>query len=290
MDKMQTIAHIINPVVVGETSDLHAAQPVTFESMQLAQDHAEGNVAVELYSAQFPEDRGLVPGWITPTGDLDRSILDVGNFGHPRHLPLIKDILDRLYEASTADYFIYTNVDIALMPHFYTAVAQLIETGLDAMVINRRTIAKSPSDPAHLPLMWAQAGEKHPGYDCFVFRRDAYPHFDLGTACIGANWIGKVLLANVHAHAQNFRIFEDLHLTFHLGDDRSWKVPHFSDYDRHNESTLLKILLQLKEEGKFEGRPILDRFLTQIVGAKTEPGIPEKIRHLCKRILPWKNV
>ena len=106
---------------------------------------------------------------------------------------MIRDILDRLYAASDADYFIYTNVDIALMPHFYTAVTQLIETGVDAMVINRRTIAKSPSDPAHLPLMWAQVGEKHPGYDCFVFRRDAYPNFDLGTACIGANWIGRVL-------------------------------------------------------------------------------------------------
>ena len=206
---MISIAHIINPVVVGETSDLHAAQPVTFESMRRAQAHAAGSVAVELFSAQFPGDRVLVPAWITPTADLERSILDIGGFERPRHLPLIKDILDRLHAASDADYFIYTNVDIALMPHFYTAVAQLIDTGLDAMVINRRTIAKSPSDPAHLPLIWAQVGEKHPGYDCFVFRRGAYPDFELGTACIGANWIGRVLLTNTHAHADSFQIFED---------------------------------------------------------------------------------
>jgi hypothetical protein len=287
---MRRIAHIINPVMVGETSDLHAAQPVTFESMRRARDYAKGEVGVELYSAQFPEDTPLVPEWITATPDLDRSVLDAGAFGKQRKLPLIKDILDRLYEASEADYFVYTNVDIALMPHFYTAVAHLIESGHDAMVINRRTIAKTPSDPARLPLMWAQVGEKHPGYDCFVFRRDAYPRYDLGAACIGANWIGKVLLTNVHVHATNFRLFEDLHLTFHLGDDRSWKIPVFSDYDLHNKDVLLEILLKLKEEGKIQGQPLLDRFLTQIVGTQTEPGMVEKIRYFCKGILPRKTL
>ncbi len=267
---MVKLAHIINPVVVNESSDLYAAQPVTFESMRLAKDHAEVSIAVGLYSAQFPEDRVLVPAWIKRTEDLERSVLDVGNFMKHRKLPLIKDILDRLYENSQADYFIYTNVDIALMPTFYTSVAQLIESGLDAMVINRRTIAKEVSDPKQLELMWAQAGEKHPGYDCFIFRRNAYPHFDLGTACIGANWIGRVLLTNVHAHAKNFKIFEDLHLTFHLGDDRSWKITEYLDYDEHNQDELLRILANLKSEGKFTDRPLLEKFHQNILSSRSQ--------------------
>jgi len=257
-------AHIINPVVVAECSDLYAAQPVTFESMRLAQAQAEGVATVELYAAQFPEDAGLIPSWFTQTRDLDCSVLDFGTFQRSRKLPLIKDILDRLYEVSQADYFIYTNVDISLQPYFYTVIVQLIEEGYDGMVINRRTIAKVPNNPVQMPLLWAQIGEDHPGYDCFVFRRDVYPDFQLGTACIGANWIGRVLLANVCLQAKKFKIFKDLHLSFHLGDDRSWKIPDFNDYDTHNERQLQKILEAFEGEGHFEDRPLLRGFLDEV--------------------------
>ena len=37
---MLHIAHIINPVQAGVSSDLHTAQPVTFESMKRAKDFA----------------------------------------------------------------------------------------------------------------------------------------------------------------------------------------------------------------------------------------------------------
>jgi len=285
---MLRIAHIINPVIVDEISDLHFAQPVTFESMRLAQEFAEGYSAVELYSAQYPEDCSLVPTFMTRTRDLDHSVLDVGNFQKQRKLPLIKDILDRLYEISHADYFIYTNVDIALLPYFYPAVSHLVQTDIDGMIINRRTIASSPSDPELIPLMWAQVGEKHPGYDCFVFRREAYPDFDLGTACIGANWIGRVMLANVHANAKNFKIFEDFHLTFHLGDDRSWKIPDFLDYDEHNQNELLRILTRFKEEGKFKDRPLLEKFLKDIHQTYTAQDGQQKECESSRRLPWWK--
>jgi len=260
---MLRIAHIINTVKVGKQSDLHSAQPVTFETMRRARDFSADTVTVQLYSAQFPEDVDVVPDWIVKTPDLESSILNVGKFQKSRKLPLIKDILDRLYEASEADYFIYTNVDIALMPHFYLVVAQLIESGIDGMVINRRTIANTPCELAQLPLMWAQAGEEHPGYDCFVFQRGAYPDFELGTSCIGVNWIGKVLLANVYAHSENFKTFADLHLTFHLGDDRSWKVSDFYDYDLHNERQLHTILKNFESQGWLDQRDLLKKFLSE---------------------------
>jgi tryptophanase len=37
---MVKIAHIINPVIVPETSDLFTAQPVTFSTMKTAQELA----------------------------------------------------------------------------------------------------------------------------------------------------------------------------------------------------------------------------------------------------------
>jgi len=151
------IAHIINPVIVGESSDLFVAQPITFETMRIAQEFARGHVDVALYSAQYPEDRSIVPEWFQITPDLDRSIFEIRSFYKKRKLPLIKDILDRLYDASDADYFIYTNVDIALMPHFYVAVNKIIETGYDAFVINRRTISQEYTNVDQLYLMFSQA-------------------------------------------------------------------------------------------------------------------------------------
>lgn len=270
---MIRIAHIINPVIVSEASDLHAAQPVTFETMRVAQGHAREQASIELYAAQFQEDITLVPSWITHASVLGRSVLDVGDFEKQRKLPFISDILDRLYALSDADYFIYTNVDIALMPYFYLAVAQLIETGVDAMVINRRTIAKTPADPVRLPLMWAQVGETHPGYDCFVFRREAYADFRLGKACIGANHIGKILLLNLAVNSKRLKIFKDLHLTFHLGDDRAWKKSEFSGYDHHNLNELKGIVVSFKEDNMLQDHPVVRKIVSFAEREKSKKGL-----------------
>ena len=236
------IAHIINPVLVDDTSDLKIAQPITFETMRMAKDFAKEQVEVVQFAAFFPEDEKIAPAFIAKTRKLDRSVLDIETFAEKRRLPLIKDILDRLYEESTADYFIYSNVDIALLPQFYIEVKKIIESGYDAFVINRRTISEKFTSIEQLPLMFKEEGEKHPGYDCFVFKRENYKKFDLGNACVGANWIGRVIISNVMAFTENFKVFEDLHLTFHIGDSRSWKKDKYIDYDRHNEKELLSIL------------------------------------------------
>ena len=134
---MRTIAHIVNPVIVDESSDLYIAQPVTFRTMEIARQRAKGTVDVELFTAQYAEDRALVPAGWTATPDLTRSVMDIVTFRHERKLPLLADILDRLYEATEAEYLIYTNVDIGLVPHFYIAVNAFIEDGADAFSIKR---------------------------------------------------------------------------------------------------------------------------------------------------------
>jgi hypothetical protein len=241
------MAHIVNPVLVAPSSDLYVAQPITFESMRRARHHAAGDLAVELLTAQYPEDHPVVPGGFRRTPDLQESVLDHGHFETPRKLPLLREILDRLFEATEAEYLLYTNVDIGLLPHFYVAVASLIEAGHDAFVINRRTIPARYSEPGQLPLMYAEVGQPHRGWDCLVFRRDAYPQFRLGTVCLGAPRVGLALLANLVAHSGAFTEFKDLHLTFHLGNDRRWSGPAHAAYADHNTRQLLEVLAELED-------------------------------------------
>lgn len=244
------LAHIVNPVAVSPTSDLFVAQPVTFESMRIARDFADDELDVHLLCAHYPEDDPMAPNDFLWTEHLTRSVLDVGSFQHSRKLPLLKDILDRMYAAAgDADYLIYTNVDIALQPHFYRTVREVIRSGRDAFVINRRTISSQFARTEQLPLMYAALGAAHPGYDCFVFARHLYPHFFLADVCIGANRIGKVFLLNLLCTAERFHEFADLHMTFHIGDDRVWRAEEFSDYDKHNDHQLEEVWARFESQG-----------------------------------------
>jgi len=279
---MLSLAHIINPVTVQPSSDLYLAQPITFQTMQEARNFSKNNLNIQLFSAHFPEDNLMSPKHFTQTPLLNRSVLDKGNFTHKRKLPLIKDILDRLYELSKADFFIYTNVDIALQPFFYTCIAQLIYKGFDSFVINRRTISKTNTNLDSIPLMQAENGTSHPGYDCFVFKRDFYPHFTLGNSCIGADAIGKIMLTNLILHSKKFSIFKELHLTFHLGDDRSWKNPLFNEYDKHNKKELVTILETHKNTTKISD-PIIQRFIYEI--KKENASLPELLKLKAKNFL-----
>lgn len=245
---MPTIAHIINPVGVDETYALRAAQPLTFETMRAARRFAGPTVEVDFLTAQFPEDRPLVPDGFRPTPDLDRSVLDIRPFRTPRKLPILKDILDRLFAGTSADYLVYTNVDIGLLPFFYRTVLRIIEDGRDAFVLNRRTIPDAHRRLADVPLMYAAIGDPHPGWDCFIFHHSLYPGFDLGTACIGAPWIGRIMITNLAVLGRSFAVFEDLHVTFHLGDDRGWKEERFADYLDHNRAEGTRILSKFDRE------------------------------------------
>ena len=259
---MNRIAHVVNPVLVDESSDLFRAQPITFETMRIARDFAGGQVDVELFSAQYPEDRVLVPDDFQPTPDLEESILDHGQFQKRRKLPLLRDILGRLHQATDAEYMIYSNVDIGLLPQFYLTVGRFIEARYDAFVINRRTISREPRSVEQIPRMYAQAGQPHRGWDCFVFRRDAYPQYRLGTICVGAPRVGLALIANLIAHASRFREFTEEHVTFHRGNDRAWGRGQYSDYAAHNAQQVLEIIEGLEREtGHFSRDTAPGKFL-----------------------------
>ena len=247
---MRKIAHIINPVMVGKNSDLFFAQPITFETMKIARQFAHGRVEVELLSTQYPEDLAIVPEGFKIARELERSVQDVGRFELKRKLPLLRDILDRLYEATAAEYLIYTNVDIALMPHFYVTVNALIDAGHDAFVINRRTISNQYQSPAEIPLMYAETGAKHEGHACFVFKRDHYPRYTLGEVCIGIPYVGRALIWNLFFYAKNFCELKKSHLTFHVGfgNERTLQDGVYADYRAHNKGEAAKVKAKIASE------------------------------------------
>lgn len=230
--------------------------------MRIARQKSTGQAAVNLLAVGYEEDKPVMPEGFQVLPPLARSVLNVGTFQKQRKLPLLMDILDRGFVGCEADILIYTNVDIALQPDFYLSVQEFIEQGFDAFVINRRTIPGTYTSAAQLAQMWAEAGESHRGWDCFIFPRALVPQFKLGTVCVGQPRVGLALLANLVAYGRSFFEFKEAHLTFHIGDERRLKNPAFADYRDHNTRELMKSLSVLEmEQGPFARRSIPGSFL-----------------------------
>lgn len=249
------LAHVLNPVPPRYDSDLYSAQPVTFESIRRAKEYARQEaVDLELLAVLATGDVGPLPDGFEEVPDRARVVSEVASFAHPRPLPLLGDILKTAAAHTTADYLIYTNADIAVLPHFYTYIAEKIRDGHDALIINRRTIDRDVLSVNKLNALYSKIGQPHPGYDCFVFRRDALPEFCLGDVAIGVHLVGRNLLWNILALSQNPLFVDKEHLTFHLGDDNSGKMVDFLDYIEHNTRESIDALEELDRKREFISR------------------------------------
>jgi hypothetical protein len=278
------ISHIINPVLVSEDRELHWQQPITYSTMFSARRFAkkEFGLDVELFATTYPEDEGAVPEGFTRTKNLTRSIQDIREFPLRRKLPLFKDILDRLYESTEADYLIQTNVDIGLMPHFYASVARFINLGYDAFIINKRIISNYYRRVDQIPDMWSEMGTDHNGYDCFVFRRDLYPKFYMGDNCMGIPWSETSLAANMIAFSKNCRVFKQVHLTFHIGDSRTW-IPQ-EDYRRFNTEAFCNVLTYLVNSGYDITHHEIIAWLLKKLRYELKPDYPKVCHDLVARL------
>lgn len=235
------IAHIINPFHAAADSDLSTAQPITFATMLHARAMAQNTADIELMTAQFPEDIDCVPEGFRATRDLDRSVLDMAPFSKQMKLPVLADILQRMYEESDAEYLIYTNVDIGLYPEFYLAVNQFIDEGYDAFIINRRRLRADYTRLDDIPAIYKDSGKKHPGFDCFVFHRDLLPQIRLEGICIGVPFIEITFSQNLFALARKFRLFTEEKLTFHIGMEIiRGRAP--KEYFRYNQQQFWKMV------------------------------------------------
>ena len=244
---MRSIAHIINPFVADRSSDLHLAQEVTIRSMNAAKEFAQGKVNVDLMTAQYSEDRSMVPeGW-TATPDMGRSMRDKGSFERDMKLPILRDILERLYQNTSAEYLVFTNVDIGVQPQFYTEIDRMIDEGRNAFIINRRRIPEKFSSADEMDTIYAEKGKKHPGFDCFVFHRDLFPKFSLADVCTGVPFIGITLAQNVFCFGTNPKVYTDEHLTFHIGMEL-FKKRASRDYFRYNRKEFWKAMDKIWDE------------------------------------------
>lgn len=239
------VAHIINPVKVNEKSDLHVAQPITFETMLRAKEASAYKNQISLYTTQYEEDRVVIPEGFQVLSNLDQSVLDVNRQLQKRKLPLIGDILGKVEEMDAPDYVIYTNMDIALMPYFYDAVFAYIQKGHDAVVINRRRISSDFHSIDQLPLMYADLGKSHPGFDCFVIKTELLNQFVFGNICVGISFLEATLVHNIFSFAKSPLYVPDAHLTFHIGMDVL--VPRNNDFYKHNRKEFFEMIYpQLK--------------------------------------------
>jgi hypothetical protein len=244
---LYSIAHIINPVLAPADSELARVQPVTYASMRRAREYAQAGVEVRFWAAVFADEQAAVPEGFSTLPFLERSLADLPEISSKRKLPFLRDVLERAVAATEADYIVYSNSDIVLMPNFYAACASYFDQGIDAFAVNRRRISGKYASPDALEAMYAEVGELHSGYDTFVFRRSLFAKFTLGEVCIGLPFFDSTLLFNLIAHGSTFRLFTRKHLTFHLGMEL---VKNWGDQTQivHNQKAYLAMLKILQPQ------------------------------------------
>jgi len=226
------IRHIVNPYEAAPRSEEARIQKLTLHTMSIAR--ATASLPVTVSAVTFADETVDVPQGFALTRSLKRSSQDLASFARPRRLPLLFDVLEEGARGASADFIVFTNMDIALLPHFYPAIQRLLEAGFDGLLVNRRTIYKYGLDPGLLPLMYADMGEPHDGFDCFVFPARLLAQFEKTPVFIGIPEVARALLFNMVALCDRILILRDAHLTFHLGDDKAWAAPDLADYHRHN--------------------------------------------------------
>lgn len=214
---MATLAHILNPVKVNQTHDLWIAQPITFASLLVAHSRLPIALQPRLIAITYPEDDEVVPTGFRTVHLPQKSIQTVLSNNNLPKLPLLVDILQTAYTTTDAEYIVYTNADIAVQPHFYDFVYQELAKGYDTLIINRRRIPAGNFTANDLPQLYAQRGKPHPGFDCFVFRRELIPHMVPGTVCVGIPFVEATLVHNLFALSQRPKLYDREFLTFHLG-------------------------------------------------------------------------
>jgi len=270
---MLSISHVINPFISPSRQDLDAIQPLVCESMRYARDFCSDNITVDLCGTIFSEDASCFPEGFRRLPNLYRSILDVYPFTTQKKLPLIHDILNIACQNSKADYMVYTNMDIIVMPHFYRLIDSYIRDGFDTMIINRRDIECSENNNlSTLPKIWSAIGQPSAGYDCFVFARKKYTTFTKDMCCIGAAAVDMGIVANMMVAANKLAFLSEEHVTCHIGNDRQWIHEEFDELTTHNYREFSKVYPALRDtltEKYMPDHSIMERM--QVISSEVFP-------------------
>ena len=237
------IAHIVNVTEIDDSkksSYLHVAQPLTLQSMIIAKKTASGIVDIDLLAIKHQQEDVTIPGEFRIAPDIEKYAWEyipaLQNLIPHKPLPRMVDIISGLYNSSDAEYLIYTNLDIGLYTHFYIKVKEMLQMGYDALCINRLDLPKEHNgiklDVNTIELIKKAGGRKHPGIDCFVFKREIVPKLDLNNVYVGFPPVGQVLKTQIESNSSNFYWVKDHPLTFHIGFDKPWaksNSPYFQE-------------------------------------------------------------
>lgn len=271
------IAHIINPFIASESSDLSYAQPITFESMKTAQKNAKDVLNVELLATCYKEDVSIVPEFFKTTSFLERSVLDQHVFQKKIKLPLIDEILKKAINESEAEYILYTNVDIGLYPDFYLHLNNWINEGHDALIVNRKRIQPLYTSISQIQEIYKQEGKSHPGFDCFLFHRSLFNKMQLENICIGVPFIEITFSQNLFHLAQNFKLIRTGEYTFHIGME-IFKNRAPKEYYEYNRKEFRKAIEKLDPVLTVQNLPYYHLWLPlRIIKWGLHPCIPIKL-------------
>lgn len=252
---MPRFAHILNCVSETENPSLYELQQLTLAALAKAKKYTNPNIHIEQLVCHHKSQQIKVSPDLKILAPLEKSILDLGSFNTNKALPLLKDILEAAYKNSEAEYIIYSNADIGLMPQFYNVVDEYIKSGHDALVINRRRIKSTLNKVQDLDAIYSEVGFEHPGYDLFVFKRDLFPKFILNNMCIGVPFVGNDLFYNLFCFADKPLLLSKQHLTFHIGLElvKDWggNALQKHNYTEYRKTT--KALLPHMDISKFPG-------------------------------------
>jgi hypothetical protein len=247
-------AHVINTVSKHENAELFGIQQVTFNTLTKAREQTQNNDNIQHYSISFADGIEYLPTHFKQLPHLSRDIITLFPSNNKR-LPFLSDIIRSAYQNIEAEYIIYSNLDIAIMPFFYEAIEAYLNQGYDALIINRRRIPDSLLQEPNLNLLYAEAGKIHTGYDCFVIKRDLIQNFISSDICIGIPGSGNDLFYNIFAFAENPNLFAHKHLTFHLGMElvKNWGSKELTAHNQREFYNLLDKLMPLMKADKFPG-------------------------------------
>lgn len=178
--------------------------------------YTKSELNIKLYYTKYSDENINIPNIFTQLSDLQGSILDLSDKINDKKLPFINEIFEKFDETTNADYFIYSNADIALMPYFYDVLKENILKGHDAIVINRRRVCTLNAEKS-LSELYADIGKSHPGFDCFIFKANLLKKFILGKICVGIPFVEATLINNIAAFSTNPLFIANAHLTIHIG-------------------------------------------------------------------------
>ncbi|NEO03378.1 MAG: hypothetical protein F6K50_51170, partial [Moorea sp. SIO3I7] len=151
--------HIINPYYSPKEFNIKT-QTKALKSIERARQLSRYSEAIKISAVYEPGQELLVDNFKPDYQNfIHRNVLDIKNFELPSKLPLVFDILEAgAKNAKPDDFIVFTNTDIILAPYFYDAVIDLLQSGFDAITINRNTLSEKQIFVDSLAINMAEKG------------------------------------------------------------------------------------------------------------------------------------